>query len=630
MLNSIIHYQMLFPYHKYLGPGNEINYDEPVDDDDRLALLHDLDYIKVKNDKEVSDSDSLFVNEFFKDFIHTGNWHSLFGTYGLSTKFVFEKLFGNVYGMPHKGQELYAKTQKELSAAYKEEKRNNPHLNWNDFQKYFHQKRKADDSAIAGPSKRQQQQDSAVAEEPNESDNENDDNISAFSFEWPGSDSFRQQGDADILTRTVPFRSDSNMAVNMDIGEIAGDVSSGASGAPTGGTSFADGTGTSGLIKMYKSVSCKPVTLNFRKSYIMYSYGYSFEKLIQDKGIVHTTPLSYVPVDCVCSYMTPQEFHSLPMGCKVTEVRCAVKILGVRTSFDVGTTLTGTANSEHVPIGVCAIGLNHKLHMINASYECTADKPMIPTSYSTFNAGKYQIKMYTSKGCLLTGCPRSNSNYLAYLTNSESQVPKHTKDNVCLGNYTNRFHVGSHVGQTVVRYSYKPKRGFLNSLKEYSLPGMSNGASLDTNFDANFMIQERIIKTAKEGCTAMNKDSVPFDKKGKTEFVTGKTFDYLDPIEKIYVVSPHMTGPIPMAQPQVHVGLMPTPKLNPATENTDFQNSCIYYEVVFDMNVEQDIRSAYASGKPEYLPSNVLFGNNGSMVQDGGQFLLGYWNSGNL
>lgn len=42
-------------------------------------------------------------------------------------------------------------------------------------------------------------------------------------------------------------------------------------------------------------------------------------------------------------------------------------------------------------------------------------------------------------------------------------------------------------------------------------------------------------------------------------------------------------------QPQLHFGIIPTPKLNPTTEATDFQNSSIYYEVNFEMNIYQDI-----------------------------------------
>lgn len=60
---------------------------------------------------------------FLTNFIETGNWHRLFGLYVLSAKFLSEKPFGNIYGMPHRGQELYSKIQKEISKEYEEEKR---------------------------------------------------------------------------------------------------------------------------------------------------------------------------------------------------------------------------------------------------------------------------------------------------------------------------------------------------------------------------------------------------------------------------------------------------------------------------------------------------------------------------
>lgn len=66
-----------------------------------------------------------------------------------------------------------------------------------------------------------------------------------------------------------------------------------------------------------------------------------------------------------------------------------MRILGVRTSFDFGTTLTGSANSVHVPIGMHAIGLNHVLQISNVTYESNADKPMIPLKVNTFSTDDY-------------------------------------------------------------------------------------------------------------------------------------------------------------------------------------------------------------------------------------------------
>lgn len=70
---------MLFPYHKYLGPGNEITFENPVDEDDRLALIYDLDYEFSKNESDISNSDSFGSVLFLKNFLETSNVHSLIG-----------------------------------------------------------------------------------------------------------------------------------------------------------------------------------------------------------------------------------------------------------------------------------------------------------------------------------------------------------------------------------------------------------------------------------------------------------------------------------------------------------------------------------------------------------------------
>lgn len=82
----------------------------------------------------------------------------------------------------------------------------------------------------------------------------------------------------------------------------------------------------------------------------------------------------------------------------------------------------------------------------------------------------------------------------------------------------------------------------------------------------------------------------------------------------MYSIRPHSKEETPLNQPQLHVGLFPTPKLNPLTENTDFQNFAIYYEVTYTMIVKQDISSLYTYGRPVALPTDVIFNNNGTYI----------------
>lgn len=178
-------------------------------------------------------------------------------------------------------------------------------------------------------------------------------------------------------------------------------------------------------------------------------------------------------MDIVASYLTPAEFSNIQQCCVVKEVFCEIRILGVCTSFDVGTTLTGSANSEHVPIGMHPIGLIHILQLSNVTYETNAEKPMIPTNVKSFSTDDYLKKLYNSEGAAILGCPPSNSNYLTYSNNkpksNTNSYIKHTKQDFMLDyDVINKFHVGSHVAETIVKYSYKPHMGYLNCIKQYT------------------------------------------------------------------------------------------------------------------------------------------------------------------
>lgn len=86
-----------FPWHKYLGPGNEITFEDPVDEDDRIALLHDLEYAHALKKEDILHADSTAIFQFVDNFLLTGNWHSFFGVYGLLFKYSAESVTGVQY-----------------------------------------------------------------------------------------------------------------------------------------------------------------------------------------------------------------------------------------------------------------------------------------------------------------------------------------------------------------------------------------------------------------------------------------------------------------------------------------------------------------------------------------------------
>ncbi|KAK9680350.1 Phospholipase A2-like domain [Popillia japonica] len=84
-------------YHKYLGPGNELSGEEPVDTDDAIALEHDSTYETAVSAKDILKADEHAILDFWDDFSTSGNWHSLVAAAGLTLKHEVEKQVGVIY-----------------------------------------------------------------------------------------------------------------------------------------------------------------------------------------------------------------------------------------------------------------------------------------------------------------------------------------------------------------------------------------------------------------------------------------------------------------------------------------------------------------------------------------------------
>lgn len=67
------------PFHRYLGPGNDLDAGDPVDKDDAIAQKHDQAYAEAVSAEDVLKADESAIEEFWTDFLETGNWHSAVG-----------------------------------------------------------------------------------------------------------------------------------------------------------------------------------------------------------------------------------------------------------------------------------------------------------------------------------------------------------------------------------------------------------------------------------------------------------------------------------------------------------------------------------------------------------------------
>lgn len=87
----------VLPGHHYIGPGNPLNGQEPVDKDDEIAKEHDEAYVTAKTSQDVINADRTAIEKFGADYDTHGNWHSLLGKTGLQIKTAVEQKFGVIY-----------------------------------------------------------------------------------------------------------------------------------------------------------------------------------------------------------------------------------------------------------------------------------------------------------------------------------------------------------------------------------------------------------------------------------------------------------------------------------------------------------------------------------------------------
>lgn len=85
------------PGYKYLGPGNKLKAGKPVNKVDRIARIHDYEYNKSRNKKQIFASDHKAIDRFKGE----SGFAARAGEYGLKAKnFVEEKILNKTI-YPH-------------------------------------------------------------------------------------------------------------------------------------------------------------------------------------------------------------------------------------------------------------------------------------------------------------------------------------------------------------------------------------------------------------------------------------------------------------------------------------------------------------------------------------------------
>nr|QTE03812.1 MAG: putative VP1 [Periparus ater ambidensovirus] len=644
------------PGYRYLGPGNKINSGDAVNEADLVAQVHDLEYSTAQDDIDIRASDAKAIKRFEEARQREHSWGAVIGETGIAAKYAVESVTGVLYGggMKRKhnfGNELYKSRQESIYSAFNQAAKEG---RYNDLRSFragpeyqeilqnhraggSSYKRVRSDFDARNSGRRPDdtaESDSPAASEQNEpvagpSNAPDDIDHIDPNFDW---DEFLRGFDvatADANEAALPEPMDAT-ASGTDRGPNTGARSS----APTiaGGASSAGGNGSVGWIP--RSIPAQSSSVNFKKSRVLYSYAFSTQNIQKDLIEHMTTSLALIPVDFLPFYLTKSEFENLPYGSRVTKVWCTVKPLGTRTAFDTGTTLSGSATSEYIPLGMSVVGANNSFYGRNQKYSVLATAPMVPTGTSPIKPDEIIDKYYHHPASNAMMVPRSISEYYVHEWNRSGnpdagKYPEyqiHEAGVARMDEKVDQFMVNQVIGQPVVQYVYVPKNGSIREAKDHFVPYDRRDFTVESHFARARGNKLKFFKTPDGkpdiGIVGLGDVTKPITMNNQTESQYARQIENYGALSLKSGVTPYD------AQPQVHVGLIATPQLNPGNEDKNFLNSCCYWQVECGASVSFSISSAFTKGSAISWPGEVTFVENGAHNYTDGQTLFGMTDAG--
>lgn len=668
------------PGYNYLGPGNDpYTSGDPVDSADNIAQIHDWDYVLGQLPGDVRRADRLAIRSFWNDFKKTGKVADVLGFAGLSAKYGLESIFGVQYPqmrgdsnqVPNWGSFLYAERERHLADVYRQTQDSHKFPTYKAWKSsnysssersrfniggdiYVTLRKHYSDSygdkqvatkrnsaaasnqldSGAGPSKRPAFQEQSPSLSP-------DTNAAIDSFLAGPSPA---TPDYDTFPDTGSTQGSDTAAIPMDA-TVDG---SGSGRGPTGGSrqgatgasgSAGTASGTGGITWIAPSIPTPPCSITLQKSRIMFSYGYSTANIqLGSPDYIEkiTTSLALIPVDFLPFYITHAEWEALPPGATIKRVWANVTPLGTRTAFDTGTTLSGTATSEYVPIGIVGKGLNVQYYGKNQLYNVDTKEPMIPTGTTGINATEMSNRWYNHISSNTMCIPTAMNEYWIHEYNrsanpNASSLPQyiiHNRGVPRMDTSCHQFLVNGAIGQVIADYEYSPKCGIIKTQKDHFVPYNRSGNELEYTHSVPC---SRPLAFFTDGLTPPGPaigDVGLSDKRSLPTMINQTGESYNRSIETYGGMNAQTTISDYRVQPQLHVGLVATPQLKPGSAATSYLNSSCYWKVECGIEIQFDINSAFSKNAAVSWPTEVIFIPNGIPKYTDGQSLFGNCDTG--
>lgn len=673
----------MYPGYHYLGPGNDIySEEEVVNSTDFIAYIHDLEYTLASKTQDIREADKTAIASFIEDFKQNGRVADLAGIFGLGIKYGVESVFGVQYpSMSDKkltfSQYLFAERERHLSVIWQAEKGTNNYVNYQAFKnsqtakdlykeyrsggyyykelhKRFHSP--TDDQIIpdqeAGPSIKRKPSDTGLDDpgstkqgrfEDNRAGTSKDTSENPFTPETTRfiEDSFANLDTGSTFEEASRASGGAEAATPMDVSEsgTSRGPNTGARGGASG-TNSSGGQSSSAISNLTWIRPSNPSTSNvstFTKQRILISYGYSTENLQlgQPDYIENvTTPLALIPVDFLPFYLSNAEFQALPFGSKILEVECKVTPLGTRTAFDTGTTLSGTATSEYVPIGLVCEGLNVQFYGRNKEYRVDATNPMKPLGVKIIDPTEMGKRYYEHIGSNALCVPQVIDQYYVHEWNRNANpdinnLPAYQVHDYGVARMDEKVHqflINQAIGQEIIHYKYKPKNGLIKSAKDHFVPWNRRSNAVETIITRPRSMALQFFND-ENNKPIIGDVGLGIDKSAYT-MINQLPEKYYRNIDNYGAFHPGKGATGFNAQPQLHVGIIATPQLNPATSSVSYLNSACYWKIECKCKIGFNLDSAFSINNVISWPLEVNFIQNKTPKYTDGQCLFGNTDTG--
>lgn len=357
------------------------------------------------------------------------------------------------------------------------------------------------------------------------------------------------------------------------------------------------------------------------------------------------SPLTEIPWNRVCFYMTHGEFVSLPPNLQIKKVCCKVVQLNPRIAFETNASTSALATFNQNRDGIVAIGIESNPHVFgqNMIYGYDASRPMVPNDLTAVGQAHYRDISDHLWGNPLTttdlpaGLTRQPLNLINKFTFKTDQFGPTTsvaegRNHSNYSEHFDQYDMNQFVRKEIVNICHYPVNSYLtrpltthwpnlatdvqgttplNALINFPLrQSQNNGQRLGVNNDT--WTNDRVIESNRVNynitTTSGNIDNNDENRQtiessywnndlmSDLNTTFNRYYDLIDQgewLRKWGIAQPHMG----QYQKSLHIGMQPTPVLSTSTSQViadDFLDTQVFYDVDVEMECEMKLGTNFS------------------------------------